>query len=123
MYVKATTFRRERRFSLLQPQLQQTNIVQIDEGTGGVTEAFKNRLMIFNDGSEEWLSIDLPRIHARKVQSTILYGGWWKFRAAAQIAVLSVVDDGRQRRNTDREISTTPPKYGRARRGRPQPTA
>src|SRR4051812_41361770 len=29
-------------------RFEQTNIVKIDEGTGGVTEAFKNRLLIFN---------------------------------------------------------------------------
>src|SRR5262245_39679868 len=32
-------------------QFEETNIVSIGEGTGGVTEAFKNRFLIFNDGS------------------------------------------------------------------------
>jgi hypothetical protein len=30
-------------------EFEQTNIVSIGEGTGGVTEAFKNRFLIFND--------------------------------------------------------------------------
>src|SRR5262245_53986374 len=36
-------------------QFEQTNIVPIGEGTGGVTEAFKNRFLIFNDGSLTWM--------------------------------------------------------------------
>ncbi len=57
---------------------EQTNIVQIDEGTGGVTEAFKNRLMIFNDGSQEWLRHVIYHEFTHVVQFNILYGGWWK---------------------------------------------
>ena len=57
---------------------EQTNIVQIDEGTGGVTEAFKNRLLIFNDGSQEWLRHVIYHEFTHVVQFNILYGGWWK---------------------------------------------
>ena len=59
---------------------EQTNIVQIDEGTGGVTEAFKKRLLIFNDGLQEWLRHVICRYEfdARGAVQYTLYGGWWK---------------------------------------------
>ncbi len=59
-------------------QFEQTNIVPIGEGTGGVTEAFKNRLVIFNDGSEEWLRHVIYHEFTHVMQFNILYGGWWK---------------------------------------------
>jgi Tol biopolymer transport system component len=59
-------------------RFEQTNIVQIDEGTGGVTEAFKNRLLIFNDGSQEWLRHVIYHEFTHVVQFNILYGGFWK---------------------------------------------
>jgi hypothetical protein len=57
---------------------EETNIVRIDEGTGGVTEAFKNRLLIFNDGSQEWLRHVVYHEFTHVVQFNILYGGFWK---------------------------------------------
>src|SRR5258706_5128270 len=59
-------------------QFEETNIVQIGEGTGGVTEAFKNRLLIFNDGSEAWLNHVIYHEFTHVVQFNILYGGFWK---------------------------------------------
>ena len=32
-------------------EFEQNNIVDVGEGTGGVTEAFKNRFLVFNDGT------------------------------------------------------------------------
>src|ERR1044071_1504343 len=59
-------------------QFEQTNVVPIGEGTGGVTEAFKNRLLIFNDGSQAWLKHVIPHEFTHVVQFNVLYGGWWK---------------------------------------------
>ena len=57
---------------------KQTPSFKIDEGTGGVTEAFKNRLLIFNDGSQEWLRHVIYHEFTHVVQFNILYGGFWK---------------------------------------------
>lgn len=57
---------------------EQTNIVPIGEGTGGVTEAFKNRFLVFNDGSETWLRHVIYHEFTHVLQFNILYGGFWK---------------------------------------------
>lgn len=59
-------------------EFEQNNVVPIGEGTGGVTEAFKNRFLIFNDGSEEWMSHVIYHEFSHVVQFNILYGGFWK---------------------------------------------
>ncbi len=59
-------------------EFEQTNIVSIGEGTGGVTEAFKNRFLIFNDGSEEWMKHVIYHEFSHVVQFNVLYGGFWK---------------------------------------------
>ncbi len=59
-------------------KFEQNTIVPIGEGTGGVTEAFKNRLIVFNDGSETWLKHVIPHEFTHVVQFSILYGGFWK---------------------------------------------
>ncbi|OVE78445.1 hypothetical protein BVX98_00350 [bacterium F11] len=59
-------------------EFEQTNIVPIGEGTGGVTEAFKNRFLVFNDGSETWLKHVIYHEFAHVVQFNVLYGGFWK---------------------------------------------
>ena len=59
-------------------EFEQTNIVPVGEGTGGVTEAFKNRFVIFNDGSEEWMKHVIYHEFAHVVQFNVLYGGFWK---------------------------------------------
>ncbi|MCG3205936.1 MAG: Protein TolB [Elusimicrobia bacterium] len=59
-------------------EFEQTPIVSIGEGTGGVTEAFKNRFLIFNDGSEKWMKHVIYHEFTHVVQFNILYGGFWK---------------------------------------------
>lgn len=59
-------------------EFEQTNIVSIGEGTGGVTEPFKNRFLVFNDGSETWLKHVIYHEFAHIVEFNILYGGFWK---------------------------------------------
>ncbi len=59
-------------------EFEQNNIVPVGEGTGGVTEAYKNRFLIFNDGSQRWLSHVIPHEFTHVIQFNILFGGWWK---------------------------------------------
>ena len=59
-------------------KFEQTNIVYIGEGTGGVTEAFKNRLIIFNDGSLEWLRHVIPHEFTHVTQFNVLYTGLFR---------------------------------------------
>jgi len=57
---------------------EENNIVKVDEGTGGVTEAFKNRFLIFNDGSQNWLQHVIYHEFTHEIQFNVLYGGFWK---------------------------------------------
>lgn len=59
-------------------QFEENNVVEIGEGTGGVTEAFKNRLLIFNDGTEFWLQHVVIHEFGHVGEFEILYGGFWK---------------------------------------------
>jgi Tol biopolymer transport system component len=59
-------------------EFEQTNIVPVGEGTGGVTEAFKNRFLIYNDGSQMWMRHVIFHEFAHVVQFNVLYGGFWK---------------------------------------------
>ncbi len=54
-------------------EFEQTNIVDIGEGTGGVTEAFKNRFIVYNDGSLRWLKNVIPHEFTHIMQFTVLY--------------------------------------------------
>ncbi|MBN1383526.1 MAG: PD40 domain-containing protein [Elusimicrobia bacterium] len=54
-------------------EFEQTNIVPVGEGTGGVTEAFKNRFVVYNNGSNKWLRDVIPHEFTHVVQFTILY--------------------------------------------------
>ena len=57
---------------------QQSNIVTTGDGVGGVTEAFKDRFMVYSDGSEEWLEDVLAHELVHVFQFKILLGGFWK---------------------------------------------
>jgi Tol biopolymer transport system component len=59
-------------------EFEQNNIVSVGEGTGGVTEAFKNRFLIYNDGSQTWLRHVIYHEYGHVVQFNVIYGGWWK---------------------------------------------
>lgn len=54
-------------------EFEQTNIVDVGEGTGGVTEAFKNRLLVYNDGSVRWLRNVIPHEFTHVIQFSVLY--------------------------------------------------
>ncbi|MBI4370409.1 MAG: PD40 domain-containing protein [Elusimicrobia bacterium] len=59
-------------------EFEQTRIVDIGEGTGGVTEAFKDRLLIFNDGSSSWLRHVIFHEFTHEIEFAILHAGFWK---------------------------------------------
>ncbi|MBI2915419.1 MAG: PD40 domain-containing protein [Elusimicrobia bacterium] len=57
---------------------EQNNIVDVGEGTGGVTEAFKNRFLVFHDGTQRWLEHVIRHEFTHEVQFSVLYAGFWK---------------------------------------------
>ncbi|MBI4396561.1 MAG: PD40 domain-containing protein [Elusimicrobia bacterium] len=59
-------------------RFEENNIADVDEGTGGVTEAFKNRFIVFNNGTEHWLEHVIIHEFTHVVQFEVLYGGFWK---------------------------------------------
>lgn len=59
-------------------EFQQSNIVQVGDGTGGVTEAFKDRFMIYNDGSLAWLDAVTTHELVHVFQYHVLVSGFWK---------------------------------------------
>jgi Tol biopolymer transport system component len=59
-------------------RFEQNNIAPAGEGTGGVTEAFKNRVALFNDGSQDWLDHVITHEFTHVLQFEALYGGFWK---------------------------------------------
>ncbi|MBI5574543.1 MAG: PD40 domain-containing protein [Elusimicrobia bacterium] len=54
-------------------EFEQTNIVDVGEGTGGVTEAFKNRFIVYNNGEVRWLKNVIPHEFTHVIQFTVLY--------------------------------------------------
>lgn len=58
--------------------MQQSNIVAVGDGTGGVTEAFKDRFMAYHDGSRQWLDTVLTHELAHVFQYHVLVSGWWR---------------------------------------------
>ena len=76
----STGFDRRRPFFLYASlnDMQQSSIVDTGDGTGGVTEAFKDRFMVFNDGSRRWLDTVITHELAHVFQYHVLVSGWWK---------------------------------------------
>ncbi|KAF0126286.1 MAG: surface antigen (D15) [Elusimicrobia bacterium] len=58
--------------------MQQSNIADTGDGVGGVTEAFKDRFMVWSDGSREWLEDVIRHEFAHEVQFSLLIDGFWK---------------------------------------------
>ncbi|MFA6317961.1 MAG: BamA/TamA family outer membrane protein [Elusimicrobiota bacterium] len=56
----------------------ESTIVDVGEGTGGVTEPFKDRFMVFNDGSRKWLKEVVKHEFAHVIQYHVLNAGFWK---------------------------------------------
>ena len=59
-------------------KFEQNNVVDVGEGTGGVTEAFKDRFLVFNDGSQAWLEHVIAHEFVHVCQFQVLYAGFWR---------------------------------------------
>ncbi len=76
----SATFKERRPFFLYASvnDMQQSNIVEVGDGTGGVTEAFKDRFMIYNDGTKQWLDDVATHELVHVFQYSVLVSGFWK---------------------------------------------
>ncbi|MBI4347042.1 MAG: PD40 domain-containing protein [Elusimicrobia bacterium] len=59
-------------------EMQQSNIVEVSDGIGGVTEAFKDRFMVYNDGSRRWLDGVTTHELVHVFQYAVLVSGFWR---------------------------------------------
>ncbi|MBI4802267.1 MAG: PD40 domain-containing protein [Elusimicrobia bacterium] len=58
--------------------MQQSNIADVSDGVGGLTEPFKDRFMVWSDGSRGWLTDVITHEFAHEVQFSVLIDGFWK---------------------------------------------
>ncbi|MFA5138921.1 MAG: hypothetical protein WC728_06770, partial [Elusimicrobiota bacterium] len=58
--------------------MEQSTIVDVGDGTGGVTEAFKDRFMVHHNGSLKWLDEVIGHELTHIFQYRILLSGFWK---------------------------------------------
>ncbi|OIO03514.1 MAG: hypothetical protein AUJ51_04005 [Elusimicrobia bacterium CG1_02_56_21] len=58
--------------------MQQSGIADVSDGVGGLTEPFKDRFMVWSDGSREWLKDVIEHEFAHEVQFSVLIDGFWK---------------------------------------------
>lgn len=61
-----------------QNDMQQNSIADVGDGVGGLTEPFKDRFMVWSDGSRGWLRDVINHEFAHEVQFSILIDGFWK---------------------------------------------
>ncbi|MBN1822945.1 MAG: PD40 domain-containing protein [Endomicrobiales bacterium] len=59
-------------------EFEQTNITDIGEGTGGVTEAFKNRFLLSFNGSQRQFEYIIAHEYMHEVQFEYLFSGFWR---------------------------------------------
>lgn len=57
---------------------EQSAVTDISEGVGGVTEAFKNRLMVGHTGSRRYLRYLICHEFAHEAEFHYLFGGFWR---------------------------------------------
>jgi len=58
--------------------MQQTGIADVSDGVGGLTEPYKDRFMVWSDGSKGWLKNVMEHELAHEVQFSVLIDGFWK---------------------------------------------
>ncbi|MBI4656394.1 MAG: PD40 domain-containing protein [Elusimicrobia bacterium] len=58
--------------------MQQTPITDVGDGIGGLTEPYKDRFMVYSDGSMEWLKEVITHEFGHEVQFSILIDGFWE---------------------------------------------
>ncbi|MBI4397437.1 MAG: PD40 domain-containing protein, partial [Elusimicrobia bacterium] len=59
-------------------RFEQNRIAPVGEGTGGVTEAFKDRIIVFNNGTTQWLRTVVTHEFVHAVQFAVFFGGFWR---------------------------------------------
>ncbi|MGC9071041.1 MAG: hypothetical protein ACP5IO_07030 [Elusimicrobiales bacterium] len=57
---------------------QQNSINEVGEGTGGFTEPFKDRFLVYSDGSKRWLRYVIHHEFGHEIQFSILVDGGWE---------------------------------------------
>lgn len=58
--------------------MEQTNVADVSDGIGGLTEPFKDRFMVWSDGSRGWLKDVIEHEFAHELQFSVLIDGFWK---------------------------------------------
>mgnify|MGYP001765526255 CR=1 FL=1 len=58
--------------------MEQTNVSDVSDGIGGLTEPYKDRFMVWSDGSKAWLKEVIEHEFAHEAQFAILIDGFWK---------------------------------------------
>jgi hypothetical protein len=58
--------------------MKQNSITEVGDGTGGLTEPYKDRFMVYNDGSKKWLRDVIFHEFGHEAQFSILIDGWWE---------------------------------------------
>ena len=58
--------------------MEQTSITDVSDGIGGLTEPYKDRFMVWSDGSRQWLKDVMEHEFAHEAQFSILVDGFWK---------------------------------------------
>ncbi|MEF3279496.1 MAG: hypothetical protein K6357_00810 [Elusimicrobiota bacterium] len=61
-----------------QNDIQQNSIIELGDGTGGVTEPYKDRFMAYSDGSKMWLRDVIFHEFGHEIQFSILVDSWWE---------------------------------------------
>lgn len=59
-------------------EFEQSTITDVSEGVGGVTEAFKSRLMVGHTGSRRYLRYLICHEFAHEAEFHYLFGGFWR---------------------------------------------
>ena len=58
--------------------MEQSNIADAGDGIGGLTEPFKDRFMVWSDGSKGWLKDVMEHELTHEMQFSVLIDGFWK---------------------------------------------
>lgn len=61
-----------------QNDMQQSGVADVGDGVGGLTEPFKDRFMVWSDGSKGWLKDVIEHEFAHEMQFSVLIDGFWK---------------------------------------------
>jgi len=58
--------------------MEQNSITPVGDGIGGLTEPYKDRFMVWSDGSKDWLKDVIYHEFAHEQQFSVLIDGFWK---------------------------------------------